>query len=486
MTDLKLKDEKAREKITTILDKNILVEAGAGSGKTTSLVKRLVALIKSGQYSIDEISAITFTRKAAAELKGRFESKLEEELKTGVNKEEKNNMKKALDNLDQCFTGTIHSFCAKILRERPVEAGIDPDFDEIDEIEEKVLREESWQEFLKKSARENKEIMNKLQKLGISPLELKESFKKINLYPEVSIETKKIDKPDLKSVMERVIEFSKKAAEYIPDQEPEKGYDKLQSTVNYVLKMKNYLDLNEDKNIIKLLSQFTTNQYVTLNRWKDRDTAREYRDQKTKFLKENHINPALREWRQYLHYYIYKFLEPACNFYERKRREKGVTNFQDLLLLTARMLRENPEVRKYFHEKYKTLLVDEFQDTDPVQAEIIFYLTTNDYQEKRWDKCQPEAGSLFVVGDPKQSIYRFRRADIDIYQKVKELIENSGGEVLSLSSNFRSLDSIADYLNPVFSDIFPEEDNKYQAQFAPINTVHENKYNNGVKYYTIS
>ena len=116
----------------------------------------------------------------------------------------------------------------------------------------------------------------------------------------------------------------------------------------------------------------------------------------------------------------------------------------------ARLLRDNPEVRRYFRKRFHPILVDEFQDTDPIQAEILFLLTGTDDAERDWTRLAPAPGSLFLVGDPKQSIYRFRRADIDIYNLVKERIEASGGETLDLSANFRSLPSIADWVNPLF------------------------------------
>jgi len=152
------------------------------------------------------------------------------------------------------------------------------------------------------------------------------------------------------------------------------------------------------------------------------------------------------------------------------------------------LLRDYSEVRQYFHQKYKCLLVDEFQDTDPIQAEIIFYLTGQDINEKNWQKLIPRPGSLFVVGDPQQSIYRFRRADIAIYNLVKELVEKSGGEVLKLQANFRSLHSIGSYLNPIFEELFSSGQGKFQAVYSPMQTVWEDNPQNltGVKKLIIS
>ena len=116
------------------------------------------------------------------------------------------------------------------------------------------------------------------------------------------------------------------------------------------------------------------------------------------------------------------------------------------------------------------MLVDEFQDTDPVQAEIILFLTGENTEEDNWKKIIPSPGSLFVVGDPKQSIYRFRRADIDIYNLVKKIFETSGGEVLNLYSNFRSLPFMAETVEEVFKQVLPEEESRYQAKYSPLDT----------------
>ena len=149
MTDLK--DKKARDKIKNELDTSFFVEAGAGSGKTHHLVKRMVNLITTGSASIEHMAAVTFTRKAAAELSERFQIGLEKRLgEKDITGAEAENIKRALSNLEQVYIGTIHSFCAGILRERPVEAGIDPGFEEIEEEADSVYAEMAWAGYLEK------------------------------------------------------------------------------------------------------------------------------------------------------------------------------------------------------------------------------------------------------------------------------------------------------------------------------------------------
>src|SRR3954464_582986 len=125
-------DQAARDKIKSQLKTNFLVEAGAGSGKTTSLVDRMVNLIHTGTAKIHEIVAITFTRKAADELKVRFQAKLEEAWKNEQDHDIEIRLGEALQNIERCFLGTVHAFCAKLLRERPIEANLDLTFKELE------------------------------------------------------------------------------------------------------------------------------------------------------------------------------------------------------------------------------------------------------------------------------------------------------------------------------------------------------------------
>ena len=183
------------------------------------------------------------------------------------------------------------------------------------------------------------------------------------------------------------------------------------------------------------------------------------------------IQPFLATWRQYIYRLSVTLLTRARDHAASERRRGNTLNYGDLLQLAARVLRGNAEVRRALQLKYRWLFVDEFQDTDPVQAEIIFLLaaTTRSVREAApravapdrgvavdWRSIPLRPGALFVVGDPKQSIYRFRRADIDIYNVVRDrLADPRSGEVLSLTTNFRSVPALCDWANDVFDDQFP-------------------------------
>jgi ATP-dependent exoDNAse (exonuclease V) beta subunit len=137
-----------------------------------------------------------------------------------------------------------------------------------------------------------------------------------------------------------------------------------------------------------------------------------------------------------------------------------VVDFQDLLLRARDVLTRSLPVRRYFQRRFDFILVDEFQDTDPLQAEIAFLLAEDPEAEPApdWRTCRLAPGKLFVVGDPKQSIYRFRRADIAVYEEAKRLIETSGGEVLALTTNFRTVPSILGFVNERFDAVFADRE----------------------------
>jgi len=471
----KLSDAPARNRIEKDLDTNFLVEAGAGSGKTASMVKRMVALITSGKCSVDQIAAVTFTRKAAAELRQRFQNRLEEEFqKVAGDSEEARRLDAALKGIDSCFIGTIHSFCGKMLRERPIEAGLDLNFQELDELENRLLEHKAWEQYLLESKLKYPHRLVELNDIGIAPTDLESCFSSLCLYPDVQPVYSKVEKPDFKKALTSIKAFVYKADNAIPKDEPEKGYDKLQELVKKTIRCLHFFDLSRDVNLVRIISSFERSLKVIQNRWLTPDDAKECQAHFAA-LRDNIVVPVMTKWREYVHYHLMLFLLPGVEFAEAYRSRLSKLNFQDLLMKSARLLREYPEVREYFQRKWHCLLVDEFQDTDPVQAEIIFFLTGEDVQEKDWHNLKPRQGSLFVVGDPKQSIYRFRRADIDIYNYVRDCISKSGGEVLKLTSNFRSVKELGNWFNPVFAGIFPEAGDSYQAPFGPLDTVRENQ-----------
>lgn len=147
-------------------------------------------------------------------------------------------------------------------------------------------------------------------------------------------------------------------------------------------------------------------------------------------------------------------LVPAMEVYLSQLDRAGLVSFSGLLTRTRDLVRDDPAARALLHRRYQVFYVDEFQDTDPIQAELLFLITDRDGKEKDWRRCRPAPGSLFLVGDPKQAIYRFRGADLGVYKQVKDLFTNKQapvGKVVQLRANFRSVPEICSFANQVFA-----------------------------------
>ncbi len=468
-----LTDQAARDSIKHRLDQTFLVEAGAGSGKTTSLVDRMTALITSGSCQVEHMAAVTFTRKAAAELRERFQLKLERAYRAETDRERKARLGSALSHLHLAFIGTIHSFCGRLLRERPIEAGLSPDFAELEAWEEKLLEKRAWDEYLAQMRIENPNLLQDLRELDVSASELEDVYKQLVLYSDVELETSQVPYPELQPVRDAVLGWFARVAALMPAIRPDDGWCPLQKHIRLVTRWQRSFDLSDDAYFLRLLAKLKSGGKPTQKRWHDGKLAKRLGEEFAE-LQASVIHPALQAWWEYRYQPLLKFIAPAVEHYQRLREQENKLNFQDLLLRTAQLLRGNQEVRAYFQRRFTHLLVDEFQDTDPIQAEIMLYLSGDDLSEQDWTQVRIRPGSLFVVGDPKQSIYRFRRADIDIYNQVKRQIKSSGGEVLHLTANFRSLTEIIDWVNQGFGELFSHSAEPYQAEYVPMQPVRLN------------
>ena len=251
-------DIKNRKIIEENLDVSMLVEAGAGSGKTMSLVNRMLSLIGSGRATVERMAAVTFTRKAAAEMKARFQISLEKALDQEKDKKRQERFQSALDHMEFLFSGTIHSFCGRLLRERPIEARLDPDFKELEEDEDALLRDNCWSEYLEGLQGERSKALKAVLDLGINPAELLQTYRNITLFPEVEVFRKKIDPPDFSQEKRRLRKYLKDSGESLPEIVPENGWDPLQGLLRQTLRRVRYLDLDKDMGepLLEILPHF--------------------------------------------------------------------------------------------------------------------------------------------------------------------------------------------------------------------------------------
>ncbi len=464
-TEVRLADWEARQAIENDLDTTFLVEAAAGTGKTTSLVRRMVALLREGKTVTDRLATMTFTRKAAGHLREMFQLALEEAHREEMDRLKRRRLATALKTLECCFIGTIHSFCARLLHERPLEAGVDPDFEELEEAEDRRQRAVGWEVYTQQLFVKNSPVPQQLDGLGIGLDDLQGAYTMIADYPDVTPATISVPKPRLVLARKAVTRFLNSARRELPKVPPEKGWDDLQNRLRRALRLQQILDLSVDDNLVRLMDALDYAGRVTKSRWLDRERATALKEAFDD-LRETIVRPALCRWREYLHPILLSVIRPAAEALQERRLALGQLNFQDLLIIARDLLCHQTTVRRHLQQRFTHLLVDEFQDTDPIQAEVMLYLTGEDVNETDWRKLHPRPGALFVVGDPKQSIYRFRRADIATYNCVKGIIMNSGGRTLELTTNFRSVGKICEWINHVFDGVFPSSNTKEQAANA--------------------
>lgn len=455
-------------------NKNFLVRASAGAGKTTALIARIEALVRTG-VSISDITAITFTRKAAGEMKARLFDRFQTLHKQADDPVEAERLQRGLDELSQCFVGTIHSFCARLLKAYPLHANVPPDFEmETEDRRLRPLRDQAWYNYVEQMYRDHPEQIEELANVGYTPADLRPVFKRLSYFPELTPYTEPTSPPALDESVEALEAFIAAWTDYIPTPRPEKGSC---DVMDWILKAKNRLQiappetLQEKAELIKLfesaLKKDTTQSEndrrgkVTLKYWEPpKSKIKSLRDNHIVSFVERHVEPVLTDWNAYAHRVCTEFASGAVEAYANLRRERGVLSSNDVLRYTRNLLRDHPTVRNRLHDRFPCLLVDEFQDTDPLQAEILFYLTGTNDDASDWTEMNPEPGSLFVVGDDKQSIYRFRRADIAIFNTVADRISAQPyGEEVTLTRNFRSLPALCDAFDATFKDTFAADRN---------------------------
>lgn len=473
-----------------------LVEAGAGTGKTTILVKRFTELITSGA-DIEDIVAITFTEKAAAEMITRIRDGLEEALNKAKDKNDKDiilieRYRRALDRFNLNRISTIHSFSSSILKENPFEAGIDP-FLNVDNAYCSQVFEQVWDQWVEDQLKIDDNPIKLAVEAGVNQSGLiqlvKYAYDNRDFFSEYHPIHSDFDINEFISVLNAIAENLNNLQETCCiNKNGDASWKEFKKLNTLVKELKHKTPL-EMELIILRMEKF--NSKGTQKNWKPKDACKE---QKESFKQLDEELQAVKG--QISQKIINRCLENLREFYAKIEEEKfkrGILDFQDLLIKTKDLLQNNRAVRNSQKKKIRYLLVDEFQDTDPLQAEIVFFLAEILYRnapdlidmgEKRadesgsplqgiecgkWDECSITRGKLFIVGDPKQSIYRFRRADIEIYEKVKDLIRQNQGAILDIIVNFRSLRPIVDWVNNHFSRIIKKpEDGNYQSHYTPL------------------
>jgi ATP-dependent exoDNAse (exonuclease V) beta subunit len=479
-------DSTARVTIREALDDTLVVEAAAGTGKTTELVMRTLQVIAQGRADIREIVAVTFTEKAAGELKLRLRQGLELERANATDSAAARRLDDAVQNLEEAHVSTIHGFCADLLRERPIEARIDPLFRVLTEGQAERLFTEAFTAWFQRHLAEPPEGMRR------SLRRASRSFRPGDVDEDAPMERLRRAAWDLAQWRDfrrtwtrepldragdagRLVELVHRVAEL--SKSPSYVNDNLFLDTAPVRRLSENLRASDAAGGLDDLDALES-QLVELRRNRDFRRARKgsgpgYRKGVTRtevLAARDELMLALDTFQQRADADLAALLQTelltCVDEYEALKKREGALDFLDLLLKARDLVRDNAEVRHHFQSRFKRIFVDEFQDTDPLQAELLLLLASSDPAETEWRRVVPVAGKLFVVGDPKQSIYRFRRADVDIYAEVCELLRAAGATRVELRRSFRAVPNIQRVVNAAFEPIMGASSG--HARYTPL------------------
>ncbi len=480
--DFLISDRQARESAETTFDRNVVVVAGAGTGKTTLLVNRLVYLLmkEPAPVPITQVVALTFTNKAATEMKVRLRERL-----TVLARSETESMRSsdggavsyedlrarygltadaiaararaALTDLEKAQIGTLHSFAAHLLRLHPLESGVDPDFKEDDGLRFAELFATAWDCWIDQ--------------------ELSRAGSHHHLWRSVLASTtlesvRTLGRSLCSELIDLDILHQQLASTAVPPavarwmQHIKERAEQLLSKYDRTKRRKVEHMLAATASLMRLLAA------KGLSGRQDLATeARECLDkdlgsvvsgwEKGDFKEAAALIQAAQQLLAVDHTFLndlLTLLTPVVRTVRETFARQGWLSFDGLLARARTLLFEHPSVRERIKRDYRAVLVDEFQDTDPMQYEIILAVSERQgTQATRWQEMVLEPGKLFIVGDPKQSIYAFRRADIEAFDRVVAKVTAENGIAQTLTTNFRSDAAVLEPVNEVFDRLFERQ-----------------------------
>jgi ATP-dependent helicase/nuclease subunit A len=500
-------DQEQRDRAIVERARNVLIDAGAGTGKTTILIDRLIEMVAPTGHEpaipMDRLAAITFTRKAAGELRLRIRERLLEELAiAGQPPDREAHLRDALAALDTAWVGTIHSFADRLLRLRPVEAGLSPSY-EIAEEDEALVRE-TFEVLLHgaqndtlaaelagtpagERAREATTAL--LFALGVGlPSESRDlgwnTLHGLDALVAGFIRERDIPPPDAEPAPFDATSFQAAAEEFIERARAVRGPSSGSAWLGRMAALLGHLRTEREPLLIlrrlrPLLQSAPGHQARKGHTFGGEEAAWALWQA---FIKSGKPRPTpLRDelrtpLDRWMATRLVRLFPVVFAIYEKVKARRQALDQVDLLVKLRDLLARDRAVRGEFQGMFDHILVDEFQDTDPLQAEIVLFLCEREPVAGRWQDVVLRDGALTLVGDPKQSIYRFRRADIAMYETVRSLVASRALEV-TLSANFRSTPALIDWLNDRFNRIFglspdgrpfdPLEGRVFQQPLAP-------------------
>jgi ATP-dependent exoDNAse (exonuclease V) beta subunit len=492
MIELQVADEEERQRAIVERERNVIVDAGAGTGKTTLLVKRIVHLIAPEDdgpcFPLDRVAAITFTRKAAGELKLRLrQALLEHHAKSGSSAVRAQRLAQAIEVLDNAPIGTVHSFADRLLRLRPADACVSPEYEIMEDAQELVdetfhwLLEATKQDSLVHAFRgtdletlaaEAGDTVDVYIQAGfrLQTLEL-ENYSLLGLDALVSdlittrdreLRVGEAAQPDMAHVRRVADELVRLVADHKPISSGGRAIHRLVGIARRLARAEHAAEPLRLTRTWK--DEYRPGDYQKGKHFDGDDagwdiwkwiTKGERGARKTKEERpDGPLGPDLiRPLMAWMASRLVRLRPIVLARYQQLKRERQVLDQIDLLIELRDLLRNNLEARAFYQARFDHILVDEFQDTDPLQAEILLFLCEQGAKAAQLDELSLASGKLTIVGDPKQSIYRFRRADIGMYVEVCERVRKAPTCESTLSTNFRSTARIIEWVNTAFDEV---------------------------------
>ncbi len=437
------------QKEATAIDDNLVVNAGAGSGKTTVLTARYIRLLEEGGLSPAQIVAITFTKKAAREMRERIDEQL-----AGLSRENPR-WKEDRDQLVSAPIGTIHSFYARVLRSFPVEAGINPSFRVLDELEASLMLDKAVAAAFQQAAAEKCPHLALLTEvLGAEALEeegnlaqqIRHLYKTLRNrgipVAEASLSELYAELPSWQQCQESIAALAAGEAELAASLEGKDKPEMVRTRQAFVQAARDMAALTELEALVELYPALLALTGLKGGRIKGHKEFVNSGVQAVQNLLSRGLAPVLGQA-------VLALLRRLDGVFAELKGRAGGLDFSDLQFAMWRLLQQ-PQVVAALGRRYLTYMIDEFQDTDRLQHRIIARLV------QQGEAIPP--GRLFIVGDEKQSIYRFRGAEVGVFKTVRQQLTeaNPQGEK-RITCNFRSRKPLIDLVNAFFSQLMGGE-----------------------------
>ena len=450
----------------------------------------MVRVLATGRAEMGGLVAVTFTEKAAGELKLRLRQELENERsRATLPAEERAALEAALRSLEEAQISTIHGFCADLLKEYPVEAGVDPLFVVLTEDQARRRYDEAFASWFQAALKEMPEGVRRslrrstrtaagsadadgpVDRLRAAGWQLTEwrDFPASWTRPEFE-RTAEIDR--LTTCVRTFAAITREAASlrdplYLDTAPARRASDELPMLIDAgdpdgaeaLL-----IDLSRDRDFRRARKGYGPNFAKGLTRAVTHEALQELVLQLDIFKRDADADLAalLRDE-----------LRGSLDLYEDLKTRRGELDFFDLLHRARTLVHQHEGVRAQLQARCARIFVDEFQDTDPLQAELLLLLTADDPHERNWRAVRPVPGKLFIVGDPKQSIYRFRRADVQVYHDVCRQLLAHGARHLTLTTSFRSAPNLQRAVNAGFGEVMIKDADTLQAGYIPLSPSRE-------------